>query len=45
MPASAAYTLALGLLLPTAACAKVCFSLMADAEKRQSEAKVDETER
>jgi hypothetical protein len=36
--------LALALAILTATCAKVCFRLMAETEKRQSEAHVGKTE-
>jgi hypothetical protein len=40
-----AYALALTLIVLTATCAKVCFSLIAEAEKQQAQAHVGELER
>lgn len=44
MPISVQLILALALVTLTATCAKVCFSLMAEAEKNQQEAQVGEPE-
>lgn len=45
MPPSLAVILALALATLTATCSKICFRLMAEAEKQQSEAHVGEPER
>jgi hypothetical protein len=45
MPPSLAVVLALSLATLTATCAKICFRLMAETEKQQSEARVGEVER